>query len=287
MKSFPTRNDGKLAVAAAGFLLLVAAIGLRPWGIISRPQGAVAPSPAGKRQVGPDFYSKRQIGTAPEGQPWITDLLVVDLDGSGRKGVLVAEGRLNKVTWIRQVKLGVFLEEDIGQPIAGPAHLEVADLSGTGHLDILVAAMGVIPPDNEKVGSVVALQNDGKNHFTNRVLLDHVARVTYLAAAHLTHSGLLDLVVGQFGYLEGEIRWIENLGDGNFKSHPRWTCRAPSTLRSRTSWETGSRTSSPWSPIIPRRSTRSGGTGKETSATRCCTGPPTWTSGSAACASRT
>ena len=66
----------------------------------------------------------------------------------------------------------------------------------------------------------MVLVNDGTNHFTNRVLLEKVARVTYVAAADLNKDGRLDLVVGQFGYLEGEIRWMENLGDWQFRSHP-------------------------------------------------------------------
>jgi hypothetical protein len=166
-----------------------------------------------------DFYTHRTIGRAPEGLPWISDLLITDLDQDGLKDIIACDGKRNRVCWIRQVRLGVFEEQDIGGPVAGPAHVEVADLRGTGHLDVLVASMGVIPPDNDKIGSVVVLENDGTNHFTNHVLLDNVARVTYVKAAHLTQSGRLDLVVGQFGYIEGEIRWMENLGDGQWKSH--------------------------------------------------------------------
>jgi len=172
-----------------------------------------------KAPLDENFYTHRTIGRAPEGLPWISDLLIVDLDGDGLKDVLVANGKENKISWIRQVRLGVFEEQDIGGPVAGPAHIEVADLRGTGHLDVLVASMGVIPPDNDKIGSVVVLENDGTNHFTNHVLLDNVARVTYVKAAPLTQSGRLDLIVGQFGYLEGEIRWMENLGGGQFRSH--------------------------------------------------------------------
>ena len=215
------------AIAAAVVLLAVAAVlyfsrrRMPEATAAASSSGAVTGSPQvlQKAPLDVNFYTHRTIGKAPEGLPWISDLLIVDLDGDGLKDVLVANGKENKISWIRQVRLGVFEEQDIGGPVAGPAHLEVADLRGTGHLDVLVASMGVIPPDNDKIGSVVVLENDGTNHFTNHVLLDNVARVTYVQAAHLTQSGRLDLVVGQFGYLEGEIRWMENMGGGQFKSH--------------------------------------------------------------------
>ena len=184
------------------------------------PTATTRPAAAKRGPLGPDSFTKRPIGRPPDGIPWITDLLVVDLDQDGLKDILVCDGHLNKVSWIRQVRPGVFEEQDIGQGIAGPAHLETADLNGDGHLDVLVAAMGVIPPSNVKTGAVVVLVNDGTNHFTNRVLLENVARVTYVAAADFNQDGKLDLIVGQFGYIEGEIRWMENLGDWKFKSHP-------------------------------------------------------------------
>jgi hypothetical protein len=165
-------------------------------------------------------FSSRPIGKAAEGQPWISDLTIADLDGDGLKDILICEGRLNQVAWIRQVKPHVFEEQQIGSAVAGPAHLEVADLNGDGHLDVLVASMGVIPPSNAKTGSVVVLVNDGTNHFTNRVLLENTSRVTYVAAADFNQDGRPDLIVGQFGYLQGEIRWMENLGNWEFKSHP-------------------------------------------------------------------
>jgi len=170
--------------------------------------------------LGLDSYSKRPIGKTTEGNSWITDLLIVDLDGDGLKDVIVCDGQASRVSWIRQIRLREFEEQDIGEPIAGPAHVEVGDINGDGHLDVLVASMGVIPPSNAKTGAVVVLVNDGQNRFTNRVLLENLARVTYVAAAPLTRSGRLDLVVGQFGYMVGEVRWLENLGDWQFKSHP-------------------------------------------------------------------
>ena len=197
-------------------LASLAACSRQGTGATTAPAAALA---RGRVALGPDTFSRRQIGRPPDGIPWITDLLVVDLDGDGLKDIIVCDGHRNQVSWIRQVSLGVFEEQDIGDPIAGPAHVEVADLNGDGHLDVLVASMGVIPPSNAKTGAVVVLVNDGHNHFTNRVLLENVARVTYVAAADLDKDGLPDLVVGQFGYLEGEVRWMKNLGNWRFESH--------------------------------------------------------------------
>jgi hypothetical protein len=132
---------------------------------------------------------------------------------------VACDGRLNEVVWLRQTSVGVFSEETIGGQIAGPAHVEFADMNGDGRIDVLVASMGVITPSNLKTGSVVMLVNEGDGRFTNRVVLENVARVTYVAAADLNGDGRFDLVVGQFGYLQGEIRWMENLGDGQFRSH--------------------------------------------------------------------
>ncbi|MEO6004823.1 MAG: VCBS repeat-containing protein [Opitutus sp.] len=175
--------------------------------------------PAKGHGLGLNSFTSRAIGKPSEGQPWITDLLIVDLDGDGLKDVIACDGRLNRVSWLRQVKPHEFEEQDIGESVAGPAHLEVADMNGDGHLDVLVAGMGTIPPSNAKTGTVTILMNDGAQHFTNRVLLENVARVTYVAAADFNSDGKLDLVVGQFGYLQGEIRWMENRGEGKFESH--------------------------------------------------------------------
>jgi hypothetical protein len=92
-------------------------------------------------------------------------------------------------------------------------------MNHTGHLDLLVACMGEVFPNNDKIGSIYILENDGHQNFTRHLILDHVARVTDVQAADLTGSGRMDLAVAQFGYDQGEIRWMRNLGDWKFESH--------------------------------------------------------------------
>ena len=151
----------------------------------------------------------------------VTSVQIFDLDGDGLQDVLYCDAQKNTVRWIRQAPRGVFTEQIIGEDIPGPAHVWAADVNGTGRLDVLVASMGQITPNNDRIGAVVILENLDNQHFKKRVLIDHVARVTDVRAANLTghKDGRLDLVVGQFGYAQGETRWMENKGDWQFESH--------------------------------------------------------------------
>ncbi len=151
----------------------------------------------------------------------VTSVQIVDLDADGLPDILYCEARLNTVRWIRQAPRGVFTEQVIGTDIAAPAHVWTADLNGTGRLDVLVASMGQITPNNDRIGAVVVLEHAGPGRFTKHVIAERIARVSDVRAANLAGhgDGKLDLVVGQFGYAQGETRWMENHGDWNFESH--------------------------------------------------------------------
>ncbi len=155
------------------------------------------------------------------GRPIVTNVQIVDLDGDGLADVLYCEGQKNTVRWIRQSPRGVFTEQIIGEEIPAPAHVCAADVNGRGRLDVLVASMGQITPNNDRIGAVVVLENLDNVHFQRHVLVDHVARVTDVRAADLAghKDGRLDLIVGQFGYAQGETRWMENKGAWQFESH--------------------------------------------------------------------
>ncbi len=154
------------------------------------------------------------------GRPMVTHVNIVDLDRDGLPDVLYCDARLNTVRWIHQSPRGIFNEHIIAENIAGPAHVEAADLNGTGRLDVLVASMGQILPNNDRIGAVIVLENLDNQRFHRRVLLENTARVTDVRAANLhAHAdGRLDLIVGQFGGVQGETRVMKNEGDWQFTS---------------------------------------------------------------------
>ena len=103
--------------------------------------------------------------------------------------------------------------------LTAPVHVQAVDMNGTGHYDLLVACMGEFFPNNDKIGSVIILENDGQQHFTRRVIAEHIPRVTDVQAGDFDGDGKLDLVIAEFGYDQGEIRWMRNLGNWQFEGH--------------------------------------------------------------------
>ncbi len=166
-----------------------------------------------------DFLEKIPIGDGPgDSPPWITHLVVVDLDEDGLQDVVLTDATLNQVRWIRQGPPGTFQERQAGSVVIAPAHVTPADLDRDGDLDLLVAEMGQVMPSNAKIGSVTVLENQGDETFANRVLLENVARVTDVQPGDFDADGDVDLAVGQFGYDDGEIQWLRNLGGFRFES---------------------------------------------------------------------
>jgi hypothetical protein len=189
------------------------------------PRAAMAPNAAGTAAL-VSFpalvYEPIPIG-APAAtfvRPLVTNVHVADVDQDGFVDVVYCEASTNSVRWIRQAPRGVFTETVIGESILGPAHVWAGDVNGDGRRDVLVASMGQILPSNDRIGAVIALENLDHRNFRRRVLLERAARVSDVRGANLSghQDGRLDLVVGQFGYAQGETRWMENRGDWAFES---------------------------------------------------------------------
>jgi hypothetical protein len=182
----------------------------------SLPGGQLSTNLVGEKV---DFLVPLAVGQKFSDKPQISNLAIDDLDGDGLLDVIVCDTKNNFVSWIRQYPAGLYTETILANDLIAPAHVQVIDFDNDGDKDILAAVLGMLFPSNDKIGSVIILENDGKCIFRKHLIIDKIARVSDVRAGDLDTDGDLDLAVAQFGYDDGETRWIENLGDWNFKSH--------------------------------------------------------------------
>jgi hypothetical protein len=166
-----------------------------------------------------DFLDARPVGQTYTDPPMISNLAVADLDNDGLLDIVVCDAKNNFVSWIRQYPEGIHNETILASDIMAPAHAQIMDFDKDGDKDIMVAVLGIIFPSNDKIGSVIVLENDGKCNFSKHLVAEKIARVSDVRAGDIDGDGDLDLAVAQFGYDDGETRWIENLGGWKFKSH--------------------------------------------------------------------
>jgi hypothetical protein len=166
-----------------------------------------------------DFLNPEAIGFGFTEAPMISHIIADDLDNDGLLDVVVCDAKDNFISWIRQFPANVYTEKILADGINAPAHVQAFDFDGDGDKDLLVAVLGLIFPSNDKIGSVVILENDGQFNFLQHIVIEKVARVSDVRAGDLDGDGDMDLAVAQFGYDDGETRWIENLGQWKFTSH--------------------------------------------------------------------
>ena len=168
MKPNPTRFGPASWIIGAGLVAALAGVFLWP----PAPKAKTSAAPAATKTLAPLTAQQAHLEYVPTpigaglgeiDRPIVTHLAIVDLDGDGLPDVLYCDARKNTVRWIRQAPRGVYTEQIIGEDIPAPAHVATADVNGTGRLDVLVASMGQITPNNDRIGSVVVLENlDGE-----------------------------------------------------------------------------------------------------------------------------
>ena len=151
------------------------------------------------------FLQRQDVGNPITDHPWIAHVRAVDLDGDGLTDILACEAKDNQLLWLRQTAPGKFEEHVIASELPGIVHVEAADMTGSGHLDLIVSCMGVVFPNNDRIGSVIIFENDGHQHFTKHVIAENIMRPCDARAGDFNGDGKMDLVLGQFGYDQGEI----------------------------------------------------------------------------------
>lgn len=164
-------------------------------------------------------WESRAIGELKAAPAHITHVRFAEFE-SGRTDILACDARLGRVLRYRRSGAGLWSEEALGdRDLLAPCGATVVDLDGDGDLDIVVPVLGKVFPTDERIGSVVLLENDGQQRFTTRVLLEDVRRVTDVQAGDLDGDGDIDLVVAEFGFDHGGVWWLENRGDLAFQEH--------------------------------------------------------------------
>jgi hypothetical protein len=207
----------------ASVLIALALVAGGVWWLVSqsltstRQAEAVQPPPP-PRSWG--SFVSRAVGVLPQGdeRPLITHVAVVDLDRDGLGDIIVCDALRGVVGWIRQGPGGVFSEQVLAK-VAAPAHVEAVDFDRDGDTDLLIGALGFLFPNNSRVGSVLVLENDGRQSFTTRTLAKDIARVADARASDFDGDGDTDVAVAGFGYDDGETSWLENRGGWRFEQH--------------------------------------------------------------------
>jgi hypothetical protein len=212
----PTPPTERLIIATAALACLLV-------GGCSRQEPVAAPVAAKPAQPGLVDDSRLlvpQTVGAPIGRPpWIAHVNALDLDRDGRTDLVFCEAQDSEVRWLRQTAPGVFEEQLLAASLKAPVHAEAADMDGDGDLDLLVASMGAVFPNNDRIGTIFILENDGRQNFTARAVLENTTRPVDVRAADLDGDGDLDLAVAHFGYDQGEVAWLERTGPWEFRRH--------------------------------------------------------------------
>ena len=167
-----------------------------------------------------DFWKPAPIGDPPavREQPQIANVSIADLDQDGLLDVLVCDAGRRRLSWIRQSPKDVYTEQVLAE-IRAPGHAEPADYDGDGDLDLIVADLGELFPSNQRIGSVIILENAGGGRFIRHVAAEGLPRVADVRAGDLDGDGDHDLAVAAFGYDQGQTLWLENRGNWTYAIH--------------------------------------------------------------------
>ncbi len=142
--------------------------------------------------------------------PFVANARFFDIDGSGRLQVVAAD-----------MSAGLVLAGDPRNPGAGlrvlatvgnPCHVEPMDLDRDGLVDLVVADLGDVPPEDHLKGRVLWLRRRKDGTYETTVLARGLPRVADVEAADVDGDGDLDLAVAAFGWRTvGGIFLLENV----------------------------------------------------------------------------
>lgn len=159
--------------------------------------------------------SRSIILDSPEEPAHILNCNAVQLDSDVNDELIVCDHDKSSVLRCDYAD-GEWHTQTIANDILGPCHSHVADLDGDGDLDIAVASLGSLLPNDSKVGAVFILENTGDSYEKIR-LPYHLRRVSDVRSADFDKDGDRDLVIVEFGHYHGSVIYCENIGKFEYR----------------------------------------------------------------------
>ena len=141
--------------------------------------------------------------------------MAADIDSDGDLEVFVANGGSGvadipgSIAWFENEGESGFTEYVIHDDNDAARVVDVGDLDGDGHLDVVSAS--------EADGKIEWYENDGAQNFTVHLLDGTAAGASDVSAIDLDGDDDLDVLAAASSI--SEIRWYENQGDGVFTTH--------------------------------------------------------------------
>lgn len=144
-------------------------------------------------------------------------LAVTDLNGDGRPDIAVTDVADNTVDILSNTSTAGTLSyaAPVSYPVGqDPDAVVAGDFTGSGHVDLAVAASGVSYPPTASTLTVLRGAGDGTFTPLPEQTLTRDPGVSSLVAADLTGTGSLDLAFTQFS--DGSVTVLDNNHDGTF-----------------------------------------------------------------------
>jgi hypothetical protein len=174
------------------------------------PQALPSPEPWPSPGADPARFARHAMSLeGSAASPVVANVRFFDLDGTGHLQVVAAD-----------MSAGLVVAGDPRRPEAGlrvlgripnPCHTEAVDLDQDGRIDLVVADLGALAPEDHEKGSVVWLRRLADGSYESHTLAAGLPRVADVEPVDVDGDGDIDLIVAAFGWRTvGGLFLLEN-----------------------------------------------------------------------------